>query len=323
MRTRRFKRLFGTIVLVSSLLIAAFGTILYLQFKDTGINPREIAFRDPVPVAAPQPQADQESVSGATSPANANPPAQTPNPLTSGPLLDYLIERYNERGGGYGVDVCANLSQIPTAPPKNLQEFVGTLNRRASGETREDPFAEAALAPLGEMFRLASVAEVADRMRTARDTGDLSLLQSADMNAVIARASSELFSARPFVDRKSQHAYHLWILTKVVALDEGLSDDPRIQSICTEIERRANQPANAQANVDLNAEKAAMLRLMADVGIAPQQVGFDANMGSEVRMNVGPNLIAFSAPWMVREFGGTIRLELKPAQTQGQPGGGP
>jgi hypothetical protein len=173
------------------------------------------------------------------------------------------------------------------------------------------------------MFRLASVAEVADRMRTARDTGDLSLLQSADMNAVIARASSELFNARPFVDRKSQHAYHLWILSKVVALDEGLSDDPRVQSICTEIERRANQPANAQANVDLNAEKAAMLRLMADVGIAPQQVGFDANMGSEVRMNVGPNLIAFSAPWMVREFGGTIRLELKPAQTQGQPGGGP
>lgn len=239
-------------------------------------------------------------------------------------VASYLVERYIERAET-DIRVCQNLAEIQDGPIEGVQDFRSALFGHATRLTPENPFIESALIPMGSVLRRPMVSQIVQQIRTAQNTEDLGYLDQADLYATVAMASANLVLDQKDLMWTAQRAYHLYIISRSVALEPGLANDSRTLQLCTEIENRILQNAEPRDPELMTQEKAEILNLLAYSGLTPQMVGFDPNLDNSVVPDVSRSAVSIQVPWMTRHFGANLHIQAEdpramrpePSQTRG------
>lgn len=301
-----------------------------LYFEPTASNESSDQARQSVPATRPFADEPTDIRSGSEvrrTPAEAQ-PSPLPSPVNRSPantesspepdavyddlVVSYLIERFIERGIAE-VNVCQNLTSIQGPPPNEPSEFRTALRNHAARITPENPFIDAALAPMGAVLNIAPVASVLGDIRAYKDTGDFSYLQGEDFDSQVSLATAELVINQPRLELIAQHAYHLYVIARATSILPGLANNSLTTELCTTIEGRLEAaltqalPETAEQRINqenaLREEKASVLRLLADSGLSPQAVGFNPNASTRVSATVSEEGISLRTAWMQNAFG--------------------
>jgi hypothetical protein len=324
-KSRRMLRVLTVLAGVTFLMLLAISTILLFELASPTVfrDRVQTAQTRPEPASTPDlPMEDrQPSPGGATNTPSSTPEATPgdqsvtayPVDTASDPVLFYLIERYIQREATE-VRVCFNLNRIPTRPPANPSELRGMLSAFAVRNTPNDPYVESLLPPVGYFVRLPSVNAAIQRILAFRTTGDATYVEAPVFPSQLALAAAETVRNRPILDRMAQRSYHLFVLTRAVQIQPLLANDARTLELCDAIAGAIERdflvvnPDLQNTDTQLLNEKAALLRYLGDVGLAPNQVGYDFNLTNQVRASINGERIELSIPWMQRTFGTGFKI---------------
>lgn len=310
--TRKILRILGVVGSVAVLLFAVIVLIIALAFPSSDdLRARYFSARLQAPVVTTEPISLQmrstETVSGTTQAPSEPPartvPAQTPAPVS---LSDYAVERFVARGDR-SLRVCDTLA-IPqaTAAPVDTASFGRAIETQIRTD-QPNAFVESALAPLGAVLQLPAVGDVATSLRNAELADDPVGLRDAQFYSQVAFAAASVYRNKPTLDTVSQHAYHLSVLSKIVRLAPGVANQSEFTSLCSLIETRALDPSSS-AFESVDDEKSEMLNLIGMLGLAPQQVGYDPSLDTRLAINITPQAVMVSSPWMDQMFKSGLAL---------------
>ncbi len=314
---RKHARVIGVGLSVALLLLAAF-TFIVLKSLPSMAELRSSYFSSRLhkPVAAETVSATTQTAP-ATSVTNAGStpsvvtmPTATPTPSPNQrTLADFVTERFIDRGDRT-LNVCSSLVNMPSqAAPFDLATLDQAMNIEIGGTTI-NPFAESVLAPLGAILQIPTAAEVVTQIRDAQDSGDTSVLRQAQFYSTVAFAASDIYSNKSTIDRVSDHAYHLSVISRIAATIPGAGSDPALQDLCEAAEARALTPSTATADDESN-ERATLLQLIGAMGLTPQQAGFDPNLSTQISVQVTPTQVSLASPWMTLLYGSSLQLSVR------------
>jgi hypothetical protein len=325
-KSRRMLRVLTVLAGVTFLMLLSISTILIFELASPTVlkDQMQTAQTRPTPAGTPDlPMADRLGSPPAPPASPDTLPGATPAPVdiegnqnitafpvdtAADPVLFYLIERYIQREATE-VRVCLNLNRIPTQPPANPSELRNLLSSFAVRNTPNDPYVESLLPPVAYFIRLPSVNAVLQRIIAFRTTGDPTYVQAPAFQSQLALSSAETVRNRPILDRMAQRSYHLFVLTRAVQIEPLLANDARTLELCEAIadaiarDFLVMNPDLQNVDTQLLNEKAALLRYLGDVGLAPNQVGYDFNVTNQVRASITGERISLDIPWMRRTFG--------------------
>ncbi|HVK61062.1 MAG TPA: hypothetical protein VM432_05910 [Bdellovibrionales bacterium] len=264
-----------------------------------------------VPLAGPP------SIRTSGSPRQPPPAAASPSPGTvSVPpsietpdevIADYFVERFVD-SGATDVRVCENLGDEGVYAPRSRNELHNVMLAQASGRAPENAFVESAIAPLGAILQTDGVSGVIDDIWQARESG-AGIVDSAQFYTDAALATADLYSQLSGIERISQHAYHLYVLSRISAGLPGFADQPEVQDLCEAIQDRIEAGIDAEIDPDdIADENAQILALIAEAGLSTGQVGYNPFLPQTVTLDTTVNRFAISAPWMFQQFGGGVSL---------------
>lgn len=312
---RKHARVIGVGLSVALLLLAAFAFIIAKSLPSvTALRSAYFSSRLHKPVTVQQPGTVSATTQSATATRQAPAVAGTRPTAPAAPaaprtLADYVTERFVERGE-HTLTVCSLLPTFGTAPaPINLASLGSAITSQVQS-SQPNPFAESMLAPLGAIMQIPNVATVVTQIRDAQDSGDTSVLRQTQFYSAVAFAASDVYSNRATIDRVSDHAYHLSVISKIAATIPGAGSDPALQDLCTAVEARALTPSTATLD-DETAERASLLQLIGSMGLTPQQAGFDPNLSTRIAVQVTPTQLSLSSPWMTQLYGSGLQLSVQ------------
>lgn len=319
-----FGILFFTVLFFVALVIAEWPALRELQSWMSTLQK---------PIRAPASEELEESRSFATQATQNGRSAldlSTPTPLPRGTrfsaaqtdvMASYLINRYVSSSGGIDVRVCANLGGISsTGAITNPSSLLDALMEVASGSTTEDPYVESVLAPVGTLLQRPDIRSLIQELSVAPDTSLSEIVNTIDLYSQLALATADFFSNKSAIERTSQHAYHLYVLSRAIQLRPEMLSDPDTLVLCSQIEDAIVQlePTDTDPN-DMNSEKAAILRFLATAGITPEQVGYDPNLDATISFSATADRISLKIPWMQKAFGGWPDIPLRPSTSGSAP----
>lgn len=250
---------------------------------------------------------DPQTVSGATSaPAPAPPPAPTAAPVTT-TLADYAADRFVGQGDRT-LNVCDELQNLSALAPIDRASFTQAIQQQVNGT--DNPFANAALAPLAALLQIPNVGSVVAQIRDAQDESDPGLVHQAQFYTTVALAASDVYSNRATLDAVSDHAYHLSVMARLASYVPASANDSTFQNLCDAVEARVITPGTTAAQ-DNAAEKSALVQLIGAAGLTPSQVGFDPQMNTHLSVGITPEAVTVSSPWMNQMFGSGLQLNAR------------
>jgi hypothetical protein len=211
----------------------------------------------------------------------------------------YFVSRYLE-SADTRVHVCENLTSLHGEPIINFDQFGQALMQAARGETRDNPYVESIMAPLGYALRRPAVRELIEQVQRAKDTGDESFIEKAEFYSQLALATAQMWASKSEIERISQHAYHLYVISRVVNQKPDMAGDTDTIALCDAIQSSITNPPPTTS--DVNAEKAALLRFLARAGLSPEQVEYDPNLPTTIGVEASTKQIALHIPWLEKVF---------------------
>ena len=318
---RRAVKTLVLLVSVALLLGAAVSTILFFELQSirsfssglTGLRVPALAPPPPRFAGGDRPAADADSrgtVSGATAPVAAEPSRRPNRSAVADPVLRYLLDRYIDRGSS-DIQVCGQLDTLTAAAPLSPESFSLALAAAASGQARSDPFIEAAIAPIGVLLRTPAVAQALESIVEARTGADPAMTSTPEFQTAISQGAIALVRSKAIFDRAAQRAYHLFALSVVASQRPELAGDERFQELCSSIQAAAEAASPNEAPADILREKAAMLSLLAELGVSPSQAGFNYNMGNSLRAQITDQSFIVDVPWL-RQAADTVLILVAP-----------
>lgn len=315
---RKNARIIGVTLSVALLLVGAIVFIVLKSLPSTNeLRAKYFSSRLHKPVSTVVRVQDPvtETVSGATSPAPTTAAVQTAQPVGAAvavaplSLTDYVVDRYVD-GSDRSLRVCQNLTSTGLAAPTDNASFGRNLQAQIEGP-QINPFAEAALAPLGALMQLPSVGGVVRQIRDVQDSGDRSLLRQAQFYSEVAYAAAEVYRNKAVIDALSEHAYHLSVMARLAALNPSLANDVDFQNFCSSVELSAVNSVIPTPE-EIESERSALMGLIASSGRTPSQVGFDPSLSTQTSISVQTDRVMFGSPWMMQMFGSGLLLSANP-----------
>jgi hypothetical protein len=289
------------IALISALMFAlaftAFVSAIIIQLPSIGDLRQQL-----LSIHRPERLAPTASPPQSIYPNQAATPQPSPSPPRSNVARSDAVGRYLVsrllNSNDLSVRVCENLDSLSGTPMTAYDQYTEALHRLASSKDRVNPYIESALATLGFALRLPAVRDLVTQAMRAKDTGNSSLVDQSGFKTQLAMATSALWTRRSELERISQHAYHLFVITRAVNNHPEIANNPDTLALCSTIQSAIN---NGRP-VDINAEKAAVLRFLATAGIAPDQVGYDPSRPANVAIQVSDKQISIRLPWFEALF---------------------
>jgi|GEM_PF-4830327 len=247
-----------------------------------------------------------KNLSSAPGPKPTSTPLPPPSERT---LADYVTDRFIDRGDR-SLNVCRSLANLPQQPaPFDIATLDQAMRSEISGP-QTNPFTESLLAPLATLLQIPNVASVVSQIRDAQDSQDTSLLRRAQFYSTVALAASDVYNNKNLIDRVSDHAYHLSVISRIAATIPGAGSDPALQDLCTAVEARALAPLTVTAQDEAN-ERAILLQLIGAMGLTPQQAGFDPNLSTQISVQLTPTQVSLASPWMDLLYGSRLQLSVQ------------
>lgn len=312
MGNRRLLRTIATIFAVLVLMMTAALFIVWKELPDLRTFLARVGWiQEPVVSAAPAVPAEVAAPAPSRAPASvATPAPQAVAPQPSADVLGYLVDRF---GQSTDLAVCENLAQAQGPAGASTGGFAEALMRQASGDAPVTPLIESTLAPMALFIRQPAIARLISRIQAVQGGGDFDLLTGNDYNSDISAASAEALSNRSAFELVAQHSYHLYVIARAAQVNPRLANDERALSICSRIEQLTEKSPTQQTNPtrmleDLDREKAEILRFLAEVGLAPEQVGYDPNLRNQVRTDIRSTGLSLQIPWMSQAFGSRFEI---------------
>lgn len=173
------------------------------------------------------------------------------------------------------IRVCAQLGKSKIDPrAKDLRiDF-----SEAFGAERGDSVMEAYRVPIRAIFQEPSFAGLMREIDRYGDSIDgkpesdrESFLQKMGFYARVARTGATLLAEKGKFERLGDRANHLTVLAKMALLQPSLRDDSRLGDFC----RRIQDDDPAPTAESVRAERRDLLALIADMGMKPEDLGFD------------------------------------------------
>ncbi len=213
-------------------------------------------------------------------------------------INDYFMNRYLD-GQSPEVDVCNHLKYAPDPTLEDKSIFGETLYQVAVREKPGDPYLEGFLAPVSYAVGRPKMKELIQTVRGATDSGDQGILKKAAFYSQVALAAADLLSNRAEIERISDHAYDLLILTRALKANPRMIDDPASRDLCERIQARINIKPEGSTDE----EKAELSQFLERAGVTPAQVDFDPKYRSKITIESGKNGIRLRIPWMEKYLG--------------------
>lgn len=316
MRRRKILRIIGVVFLVGLLFSVTTITITLLTVPRARIIVEPFIEREPAFAGAtPTPLAEFDITEKSEK--------STPEPLSTIPIIQppmvpvywvpsrqldpestiwsFLTERFIDRGD-LNFRVCDNLAAPAAAPPGGFASYNLALDRFATRLEPENVFVESSLVPIGFFMAVPSVAEILKRIEEARRTGILNFITDSKFDALLSLAKADILANLEAFNRLAQHSYHLYVLSRAAALKPDLQNSDDLNQLCRRIEQLAEQGLNTDRSLDLNSEKAAVLRFLSVSEISPESAGFDADLENEIKTTFNRTLIKLEIPWTNRVY---------------------
>ena len=314
------RRLLRTIVTIFGVLVLMAAAALFIVWKELPDLRTFLArvgwIQEPVVSAAAPAQEPTPAPARAPSSVATPAPQVVSPPPASADVLSYLVDRF---GSSIDLGVCENLAQTQGPAAASTGGFAEALMRQASGDAPVTPLIESTLAPMALFIRQPGVARLISRIQAVQSGGDFDLLTGNDFNSDISAASAEALTNRAAMELAAQHAYHLYVIARAAQVNPRLANDERALSICSRIEELTEQTPTQQVDPirmleDLDREKADILRFLAEVGLAPEQVGYDPNLRNQIRTEIRSTSLSLTIPWMSQAFGARFEIPVPRAR---------
>ena len=167
------------------------------------------------------------------------------------------------------VDFCRHLS-LAKSGSMEPAEFNKAFNDSLSGQSF-DPRIQAMKPLLKSIFRQPKLQDLIYEAQRATENGEDTFWQKAAFYSKAAVAFQEMLSHKKNFETIGDRTYLLLKLNDLVAKHPQLATDPRVLQYCEVSEVSLNQSANFSYDI----EKSNLLRLLAETGSSPQEIGFN------------------------------------------------
>lgn len=231
-------------------------------------------------------------------------PASTEVSQVGADILDDLISPEKPMS-----DFCSSLKNAKDGVFEE-NEFGDAFNRSAQ-EGKKDPRIQAAKPLLRFVMRLPKMSEMVQEAQAAVDRNDEGFLKKAEFYAKAFSAFNEMNEHKPELEALMDRGYLFLNLNKLLAKKPELASDPRIQSYCSGVEQSFNQ----FRPVDFDNEKNDFLRFLDDVGVKPEDIGFDTEYKSEIDFSFSGQSLTFQGGWLSDLVQSDVEMETDLKQT--------
>ncbi len=207
------------------------------------------------------------------------------------------------------ISFCGKLNFARTGPieglnPSNLKnEKSGTSRGEIDPDdlSRSDDLRLEAIKPFfktvlkqPQMLKLITMVISDEEFRNGSNVDQAGLFDKALFYKQAYSAFSEMKQNLPNYESIVDRSYLMYKLNDLIAFKPDLQNDPRITKFCEESE----QQFNIQAPVEFDKEKQVFERLVQELGVDPQAIGYDPHYKTKLDLDFSGNNLQISGGWL-------------------------